>query len=427
MAVGEPSPGQPHRAYFGGGAVLADLDGDQILDLYIPSIGGPNGLFRGRGDGRFEEVVGTPLEGGTFSVGATAADLDGDGLKEILLADGQLLRLFRNEGDWQFTELPPLVVGAPHDWPVGAVVADLDGDDKLDIYVPCHMDWGEGMEPFGGSDYLLRGDGELQFTDVTELLGEPEDRFGLTFAGTWIDSDDDGSLDLYVVNDKGALYGGNRLYRGDLATGFVEVSEETFSGLEVRGMGVSQGKLGNSSSTSLVFSDIGAVHVLTFEHGLALDRTGMVTPYPSDVDEHYPAWGVHLEDFDNDADLDLLTAWSAISPLHPPFEGRVGLRLWDKGVFQPLEGTPGDVPGYWRSVVPGDLNGDGQAELLVGAETKLGSDLALAGRGGSVFILAMGADGIVQNYTRVWESTPGFSAPPLYFGSSVRPNNGEHQ
>ena len=376
--VVEPSPGQPHRSYFGGGSVLADLDGDGVLDLFIPSIGGHNGLFRGRGDGGFERVVGTPLEEGVFGVGATAADLDGDGLKEVLLADGQLLRLFRNDGDWQFTELPSLVAGEPYNWPVGAVVADLDGDDQLDIYVPCHMDWEPGMEPVGGSDYLLRGTGDLQFTDVTHLLGQPEERFGLTFAGTWLDSDDDGSLDLYVVNDKGGVYGGNRLYRGDLTTGYVDLAEETFSGLEIRGMGVSQGTLGNTSSPSLVMSDIGAVHVLTFEHGLAVDQTENVTAYPSDVDEHYPAWGLQLEDFDNDADLDLLTAWSSISSSHLPFDGRVGLRLWEKGAFQPLAANPGEVPGYWRSVLPGDLNRDGQLDWV--ATPLFGSPRVVLGR-----------------------------------------------
>src|SRR5688572_27861247 len=50
---------EPHVAALGASVSVADFDGDERPDLYFTNsrFGGPNALYRNRGDGTFEEVA----------------------------------------------------------------------------------------------------------------------------------------------------------------------------------------------------------------------------------------------------------------------------------------------------------------------------------------------------------------------------------
>jgi enediyne biosynthesis protein E4 len=118
-------------------AVLVDFDRDGILDLFVPGIArwpnpsekawsfGPR-LFRGRGDGSFENVsaeVGLPQTEGFVldstawraTLGATSCDLDGDGDQDFLLATygRKPNQVYRNDGG-QLVEVGALL-GLAHD------------------------------------------------------------------------------------------------------------------------------------------------------------------------------------------------------------------------------------------------------------------------------------------------------------------------
>lgn len=86
----------------------------------------------------------------------------------------------------------------------------------------------------GGRNFLLRNDGGLNFTDVTEHVGLEQNNRRFSFAASWEDFDNDGDLDIYVAND----FGRNNLYRNDGGR-FVDIAAE--SGVEdvAAGMSVS--------------------------------------------------------------------------------------------------------------------------------------------------------------------------------------------
>jgi len=123
--------------------------------------------------------------------GGAAGDFDGDGRLDLYLvqatgAGGN--RLFRNLGDWRFEDVTDGSGAADATrFGMGAATGDYDGDGDLDLHVTNL-----------GRDTLLRNDGGMRFTDVTEAAGL--DRTGFGASATFFDADGDGDLDLFVTN-----------------------------------------------------------------------------------------------------------------------------------------------------------------------------------------------------------------------------------
>ena len=92
---------------------------------------------------------------------------------------------------------------------IGQAWGDYDGDGWLDLYVTGNL--------APNVLYRNRGDGTFSISEHSGALSQP----GVASGGvTWADYDNDGWLDLYVLN-----YGANRLYRNDSGAGFVDVTD----------------------------------------------------------------------------------------------------------------------------------------------------------------------------------------------------------
>jgi hypothetical protein len=131
------------------------------------------------------------VQGITRNMAMAAEDWDGDGDVDLFLTGGSPARLYLNQGDGTFAQLPD-----PPDVEqgTGASTPDYDGDGDPDLYVSCGQ-WG-----FGCTGRLFRNDGAdgeglPVFVDVTGLVGLlDEEPSG--FGGNWADFDGDGDLDL---------------------------------------------------------------------------------------------------------------------------------------------------------------------------------------------------------------------------------------
>ena len=136
------------------------------------------------------------------SYGTEFHDFDDDGDLDLFMtgADAQLSKIFRNDGGNQFTDVDTItgqtllsdVSGDLN----GARVIDYDNDGDLDLFFHDHkINAGRNQ-----ARKLYRNDGNWQFTDVTAAAGIAGANEG-SYDSTWGDLDRDGDQDLVATTD----------------------------------------------------------------------------------------------------------------------------------------------------------------------------------------------------------------------------------
>ncbi len=132
--------------------------------------------------------------GGGVSIG----DINNDGLPDIYFtANMGENKLYLNKGNWKFEDITAKAgVAEPDKWSTGVVMADVNGDNLLDIYV-CNAGYQKFVNKQGNSLYI--NNGNLTFTESAKQYGL--DETGYTTHAAFLDYDLDGDLDAYVLNN----------------------------------------------------------------------------------------------------------------------------------------------------------------------------------------------------------------------------------
>ena len=389
----------------GGGVGLLDWDRDGDLDLFLPAggrfgadetIGGrPAGLFLNRGDWSFLDAsvqTGTAGETARYSHGAAVGDFDSDGFPDVLVTGFGGVVLWRNLGDGTFENVT--VVSGLTDtlWSSSAAWGDLDGDGHLDLYVAHYVNWSFKNNPYCPSketgkqdicpprqfrplpDTLFLSNGDGSFRDASEKSGLVQK--GATGKGLGVmmcDIDSDGDLDVYVCNDTVP----NFLYRNDGRGQLEEVAMQ--SGAAVSETGVPEGSMGVDLGDYNLDGRLD-LWVTNYEReSIALyrnDGRGMFRHVShiaglTTVGGLFVGWGTSFFDFDLDGDEDVFVSNGHVirHPSEAPvrqlpllFENTQGRRFAN---VAPAAGGYLAKPHMGRGVARGDLDGDGDIDLVI--------------------------------------------------------------
>jgi enediyne biosynthesis protein E4 len=364
----------------GAGAAIADFNGDGRLDLLLAYE--ETQLLLNDGGLRFH-TANQPALAGRPAMAAAAGDLDGDGDPDLVLAgpSGEL-SLLANQGG-AFTDVTAASGLAPlAPWFADSIlVADLDHDGRADIYLAVMGDPRDAEKPgFLPANLLYRGDGALHFAgDGAQYAGGPAAEtwtsalFGLPGARgalALLDLDDTFTNPTDRVGQPGT-FGDRLLLDGQDITRAAGLAGRRAS------MGAAVGDVDGDGALDLFTTDFGAAHLFhaegppspprfvdrAAERGLDLAVPGLPWVY----------WGARFADLDRDGDLDLLVQGGRVCPLDTECQAEKveGTRLLanDRGRFA-ATATDRDflhdgTPTLGRALLTGDLDGDGDEDLLV--------------------------------------------------------------
>ena len=327
----------------------------------------------------------------TMAGGVAVLDYNKDGRPDIFFTNGANLatlkkddpkysnRLFRNDGNGVFTDVTKQAGLTGKGFDDGVAVGDYDNDGYPDLFVA-------GVH----RNTLYHNNGDGTFTDVSDKAGlnKPDAQFGPMWAitGVWVDANNDGLLDLFVVNYlqwdyateplceyRGASdycsprsYKGlpNQLYLNKGNGVFEDVSEQWGIRAHVgKGMGGGMADYdldgrpdlfvtNDASYNSLFHNTGGKFEEVAFQKGVALMEDG----------NFISGMGLDFRDFDNDGYPDL--AFVALAKQTFPLLKNMGGRE-----FREVTGDSGmrnlsmSMAGFGAGLY--DLDNDGWKDLFV--------------------------------------------------------------
>lgn len=130
--------------------------------------------------------------------GVAIGDINNDGLPDVFMTSNMgSNKLFLNKGNFKFEDISDKAgIGQLGKWNTGVVMADVDGDGWLDIYV-CNA--GYNKFKTGDANAMFINNHNLTFTDKAKEMGLDEK--GYTTHAAFFDYDLDGDLDCYILNN----------------------------------------------------------------------------------------------------------------------------------------------------------------------------------------------------------------------------------
>jgi len=384
----------------GSGITIFDYNGDGLMDIlmlngtYVDGISDEGGkiyknsldrLYRNNGNGTFTDVT---MQSGivdyNWSMAASAIDYDNDGDQDLFLLNYGPNVFYRNNGNGTFADITgklglrgPEKLNSFTKWSIGASFWDYNLDGRLDVMVgnflafdPAYISTQTpGMMPHpseykGQASLLYEQQADGSFKDVTKEnnLFYPDSKcMGLTV----FDYDSDYDLDIFQANDHHLNY----MFRNDNGK-FKEVAIAIGVAANTKGIGSGSmhgtiGDVDGDGFIDLLVTDLeyGALY-RNLGNGLfedIVETSGVAAQLAGKG-----AWASALFDFDNDGDLDIVSANGTAEELI--LQLPVLLENNGKGHYRNTGSEYGSYFGTKRSgrgMATFDFDNDGDRDVIV--------------------------------------------------------------
>ncbi|HTS05824.1 MAG TPA: CRTAC1 family protein [Candidatus Eisenbacteria bacterium] len=201
-----------------GGIALFDYNNDGLLDIFftngaaIPSLekSSPaywNRLYRNNGDGTFTDVTEKAgLQGVGYSMGVAAGDYDNDGFVDLYVTGVNRNQLFHNNGDGTFTDVTAkagvagMVPKLGKAWSIAAGWFDYNNDGLLDLFVVNYLNYS-----ISNAKLCAQG-GQPAYCSPVEFLGTPNILYRNNGDGTFTDVSDQSHISQYIGKGMGLAF-----------------------------------------------------------------------------------------------------------------------------------------------------------------------------------------------------------------------------
>jgi enediyne biosynthesis protein E4 len=284
-----------------------DYDNDGNLDLCVHDALGRVLLYRNNGNSTFSPI--TNITTGTTYPNPCWVDYDNDGLLDIFVAsfnggNPSHSYLYRNQGNGTFARVTTNSIASDFAFTWGGAWGDYDNDGHVDLFV-CG---GTGSLNLVSTNRMYHNNGDGTFTKIT--TGSIVTDLGNSVSCAWGDYDNDGFLDLFVVNNADHK---NFLYHNNGDGTFTRVTNSIVAtDLGYNSLGCAWGDYDNDGWLDLYVGNEGdpgliptVVNFLYHNNG---DGTFSKVTTGSPVNEYSDSWGVTWADYDNDGFLDLFAS-----------------------------------------------------------------------------------------------------------------------
>jgi hypothetical protein len=295
--------------FVGGSVLVADLDGDDLLDIMLPDLDDRFQYFGGTAGLGFEDrsdlVPPMPVK----TVGVTAVDLEGDGDLDVVVTvfKGRNVVLV-NDGAGNFTnEAAALgLEGGATNRTMSSSWADIDGDGDLDGFLGGYgrLSQQSGGLPDGDASMIVIRESDGTYTDIVPTYDLPHPlHTAHTFGGAFTDVDLDGDQDLYMVNDFGWVYP-SLILRNE--NGRLEWWEDSGSEQPRENMGLGVGDVNGDELPDFLVAAWDRIGLFASRSGTWFDISQARSLEQDFTRGQRVAWGAELADLDNDIDLDAI-------------------------------------------------------------------------------------------------------------------------
>ncbi len=317
--------------------LVADVNGDGMVDIIIGNYGENNQLMLNIGDGSYKKATDLP-GGATRTKSIAIVDLNGDGIVDILIGNwGQNNQVLISERHGTYSEAIDLPGGALKTTSIAA--ADVNGDNRVDILVGN----------YDASNQILMSEGDGSYANVIRLPGP-----GISSKTNYIVSADvngDGMVDIIIGN-----YGqSNELHLNN-----------GYGGFYYRGMFILPG--GAMKTYSIAVADINGDGMVDIIFGNDEESNQLVLNTNNDKSGLFyidlpggtlSTRSIATADVNGDGAIDIIVG---------NYDKNNHL-LMNKGDVFHVEFEAADLPGRvlkTSSIAAGDVNGDGMVDIIIG-------------------------------------------------------------